>query len=696
VATQTVSNVHHFRPIEATYTAPVQETLDVSNAVAAELAGISDGVLDALKERLGASVRLRGNQLTLEGDDSQIAEARAVIDEIVELVEAGTQIGSHTVDAVLGTLAAGKDVREVFDAVVWRHRGKKIAPKTLTQKEYVDSIRRATVTFGIGPAGTGKTYLAMALAVAALHEREVARIILTRPAVEAGERLGFLPGDLMAKVDPYLRPLFDALYDMLDPDKANNLIERGTIEVAPLAFMRGRAQPLSTPVLTMNGFEPIGSLRIGDFVIGSNGLPTPVIGVYPQGKKEVFRVRTQDGASTLCCAEHLWHVHTPEDRRRATGGRVVETREMIGRLRRAHQHRYELPLLSFPAWYPPQDVPIDAYALGLLLGDGCLTTRTTPSFTTADPELAEALEEALPGIELRRKGEYDYVLRNAHGHRGGVIVANPVTAGLRELGLAGTYSHSKWIPEVYLRNSEDVRIALLQGLLDSDGGPVLQRDRSCRIQYTTCSERLRDGVLELVRSLGGVAYWRRRAAEGRSPGRARGRAVEYRHDSFVMEIRLPSLIEPFRLARKAEAYRSAGGGRPMRFIDSIEPEGEAECVCIQVAAEDSLYVTEDFLVTHNTLNDSFIILDEAQNTSPEQMQMFLTRLGFGSKVVVTGDITQIDLPKENRSGLVHVRDVLQDIEGIQFIEFNHKDVVRHKLVQRIVEAYKDHTDERNR
>ena len=111
----------------------------------------------------------------------------------------------------------------MFDAVVWRHRGKKIAPKTVTQKRYVDAIRRSTVTFGIGPAGTGKTYLAMALAVAALHEREVQRIILTRPAVEAGERLGFLPGDLMAKVDPYLRPLFDALYDMMDPDKANNL-----------------------------------------------------------------------------------------------------------------------------------------------------------------------------------------------------------------------------------------------------------------------------------------------------------------------------------------------------------------------------------------------------------------------------------------------------------------------------------------
>src|SRR6185312_287270 len=251
--------------------------------------------------------------------------------------EGGHQIGSHTVDAVLGALEAEQDVRDVFDDVVWRHRGKQIAPKTVTQKAYVDAIRRGTITFGIGPAGTGKTYLAMALAVAALHERQVARIILTRPAVEAGERLGFLPGDLLAKVDPYLRPLFDALYDMLDPDKANAYMERGTIEVAPLAFMRGRAQPLSTPVLTMDGFRPIGSLRIGDFVVGSNGLPTPVIGVYPQGRKEIFRVSTQDGASTLCCAEHLWHVHTPEDRCRATGGRVLETQEMIGNLRRAHR-----------------------------------------------------------------------------------------------------------------------------------------------------------------------------------------------------------------------------------------------------------------------------------------------------------------------------------------------------------------------
>jgi phosphate starvation-inducible protein PhoH and related proteins len=312
----------------------VQEVLDVSNAVAVELAGMGDGVLDALRDRLGCTIRLRGNQLTLEGEDGKVGEAREVIDELVELVEGGHQIGVQTVDAVLGALETGDDVRDVFEDVVWRHRGKRIAPKTVTQKAYVDAIRRRTVTFGIGPAGTGKTYLAMALAVAALQERQVARIILTRPAVEAGERLGFLPGDLLAKVDPYLRPLFDALYDMLEPERANTYMERGTIEVAPLAYMRGR-----------------------------------------------------------------------------------------------------------------------------------------------------------------------------------------------------------------------------------------------------------------------------------------------------------------------------------------------------------------------TLNDSFIILDEAQNTSPEQMQMFLTRLGFGSKIVVTGDVTQVDLPRDQPSGLIQVRGILDRVEDIAFVQFDHRDVVRHKLVQQIVEAYREHAEE---
>jgi phosphate starvation-inducible protein PhoH and related proteins len=249
---------------------------------------------------------------------------------------------------------------------------------------------------------------------------------------------------------------------------------------------------------------------------------------------------------------------------------------------------------------------------------------------------------------------------------------------------------TKFVPQAYLYNDADVRLGVLQGLLDSDGGPVIQRARTCRIQYTTISPRLRDGVLFLVRSLGGVAYWRTRAAAGRRPGRTKGRDVAYRHDAFVLDIRLPAGIEPFRLSRKLATYEQHGGGRPARFITSIEPEGTEEAVCIRVAAADSLYVTEDLLVTHNTLNDAFIVLDEAQNTTAEQMKMFLTRIGFNSKAVVTGDVSQVDLPSGKRSGLRVVRDILGDIEGVAFAELTSGDVVRHHIVQRIVEAYERH------
>ncbi len=215
-----------------------QLTLD--NTVAAELAGSEDAVLRALRGRLDCDFHLRGNVLTLDGDAGDVQTAATVVDELVDLIEQGHEVAPGTIEAVTGALDAHESPAEILEDVVWRHRNTKVAPKTLNQKRYVDSIRRQTITFGIGPAGTGKTFLAVAMAAHALAEREVQRIILTRPAVEAGERLGFLPGDIQAKVDPYLRPLFDALYDMLDPDRVNGYFERGVIEVAPLAFMRGR------------------------------------------------------------------------------------------------------------------------------------------------------------------------------------------------------------------------------------------------------------------------------------------------------------------------------------------------------------------------------------------------------------------------------------------------------------------------
>jgi phosphate starvation-inducible protein PhoH and related proteins len=214
--------------------------MSVGNELAAELGSDRDAMLHALTERSGANAYLRGNELTLDGEDDAVDRARSVVDELAELVAQGVSVGPQTVDAVTGVLTADGRAVDVLHDVVWMHRGNKVTPKTIVQKRYVDAIRTNTVTFGIGPAGTGKTYLAIALAVAALQEREVARIILTRPAVEAGERLGFLPGDLLAKVDPYLRPLFDALHDMLDAERLAAYMDKGMVEVAPLAFMRGR------------------------------------------------------------------------------------------------------------------------------------------------------------------------------------------------------------------------------------------------------------------------------------------------------------------------------------------------------------------------------------------------------------------------------------------------------------------------
>ena len=201
--------------------------LEVSNEVAAELAGSRDAALRTLEEHLDCEVFLRGNIVTLDGEAEAVQAGATVIRELSALVERGHDIGPATIESVARVLESSESPSKVLEDVVWRHRNLRVAPKSVNQKRYVDAIRRSTVTFGIGPAGTGKTFLAMAMATAALSRREVNRIILTRPAVEAGERLGFLPGDLMAKVDPYLRPLFDALNDMMDPERVADAPREG-------------------------------------------------------------------------------------------------------------------------------------------------------------------------------------------------------------------------------------------------------------------------------------------------------------------------------------------------------------------------------------------------------------------------------------------------------------------------------------
>jgi phosphate starvation-inducible PhoH-like protein len=210
------------------------------------LLGSRDENLRTAEDLLTADVHVRGNELTLSGAPADVAFAERVFAELTTLASRGQHLGPDAVRRTVAMLsdeggsAAGESPAEVLSLDILSRRGRTIRPKTLNQKRYVDAIDKHTIVFGIGPAGTGKTYLAMAKAVQALQGKQVNRIILTRPAVEAGERLGFLPGTLYEKIDPYLRPLYDALHDMVDPESIPKLMAAGTIEVAPLAYMRGR------------------------------------------------------------------------------------------------------------------------------------------------------------------------------------------------------------------------------------------------------------------------------------------------------------------------------------------------------------------------------------------------------------------------------------------------------------------------
>jgi phosphate starvation-inducible PhoH-like protein len=224
--------------------APAQITLVLaSNEEAVQLLGNRDENLRAIEKQFTARILARGNELHIEGSPEQVEKVNALLGELLRLIRRGHPINRAEVEFAARRISqqnAPASESLFADAVLISDRGKPVKPRTPMQREYIEALTKYDMTFAIGPAGTGKTYLAMACAVAALKRKEVSRLILTRPALEAGERLGFLPGDIQAKVDPYLRPLFDALYDMMEGEKAQHLIEKGVIEVAPLAFMRGR------------------------------------------------------------------------------------------------------------------------------------------------------------------------------------------------------------------------------------------------------------------------------------------------------------------------------------------------------------------------------------------------------------------------------------------------------------------------
>jgi replicative DNA helicase len=329
------------------------------------------------------------------------------------------------------------------------------------------------------------------------------------------------------------------------------------------ARLAGYAQPLDEPVLTPTGWTTMGAVSVGDQVVGSQGRPTQVTGVFPLGRRQVYRVRFRDGGNTRATAEHLWQVLSSGARQHGYGARVLRTCELD-----TGKGGHSIPLVA-PITGPYLDLPVNPYVLGALLGDGSFRPSANPIWDFTGEV-----------VRCIRKEGYRV---SGTGHRGGYGIPG-IAPQIKELGLTGKKSRDKFVPDAYLRASVKQRLSLLRGLMDTDGTSGMSTS------FATNSPHLRDGVVELVRSLGGVAKISARVTP-RGP---------------AWDVHLHEMpFNPFRIPSKARKWKPSTHKYPRRVV-SVEPEGEAEVQCISVGAPDGLYVTKDYIVTHNTQADVVI------------------------------------------------------------------------------------------
>jgi superfamily II DNA or RNA helicase len=351
----------------------------------------------------------------------------------------------------------------------------------------------------------------------------------------------------------------------------------------------GKANPVYLPVLAPTGWRRFGDLQIGDEVMGRDGLPHKVVGVYPQGTLPGYRITFSDGASTVASDDHLWAVNSAVRKKRGAPYRVLTTREIRERLfDAAGNARHYIPVADPMHFGQDAELPLDPYLLGCLLGDGCIKFRSRFTLTSADESLVEECRELLPtGTDLVQTRKYQYAVLSS------VPGVNPVRSAIEDLGLLGLGSSRKFVPTVYKTASITDRLSVLQGLLDTDG--TVDR-RTGIIEYVTTSDHLCQDVAFLVRSLGGVVRTTYKAApKYRYKGELRTGKPAYR-----MGMRLPPEYVPFRMERKRVLYKPPTKYFPTRAITKVEYAGEYEMQCIAVDAPDRLFVMDEFIVTHNT------------------------------------------------------------------------------------------------
>ena len=354
----------------------------------------------------------------------------------------------------------------------------------------------------------------------------------------------------------------------------------------------GKAQPLDAKILTPSGWVRMGEIQVGHKVINSGGGTSSVIGVFPQGIKQVFRVTFSDGATTESTGEHLWLVNTPLRRWRGVGSRVLPLAEIQKKLRnKAGNFQHFIPLVQPVSFHQGDPLPLHPYILGYLLANGGLT-QNTPRVSIPDEEVCGFFKAWLPqGVALVHADGIDYSLINPDDPK---FAVNPVTVWLRDLGLMGCYSYEKSIPGSYMVSGVADRLLLLRGLMDGDGSTTKEDDH---VEFSSSSEKLARGVVELVQLCGGTA----RLSVKAEPRYEHAGEIRIGRPSYRVGVAMPGEMCPFLLSRKATGWRPRKKYQPSRAIVDVQPVGEKECQCIAVDAPDKLYVTDDMILTHNTV-----------------------------------------------------------------------------------------------
>ncbi len=578
-----------------------------------------------------------------------------------------------------------------------------MSPKNKEQRFAFDYIldQNIPLVSMVGPAGSGKTLIAVVLAMYLLDKGVYEKLVICRPAVSASAGIGFLPGP----------------------------------------------QPLSAKILTPSGWSTMGEMNIGSKIMAHDGTQTTVLDTFPKGKKAIYKITTTDGTSTECCEDHLWKTQTWENKKRGKEGVVKTTREIINTIKtKSGRLNHYLPRNS-AMQFDAIELPLEPYTLGALLGDGSISNHITLFNTDSDIIARVENEVKKYGCRLHSSNEIGYNIASDPWNKKTarqVKFTNMITSEetifesvgiafesikntvniakstlqnrcqrkrtidnvryeylgvknrwqnnikeiLFKLGLHKMHALTKFIPECYKFNSSvSDRISLLQGLMDTDGTIKKNGEAS----FCTISRKLAEDITDIVRSLGGRSVIRQRDRTGDVNSNINGRQIKTNHILYEFNISLPKEINPFSCKRKAERHRCSYIYD--QRIASIEPVGEKEAKCILIDTKDHLYITDEFIVTHNTKEEKLqpwiqpifdnlkhmmkytdtylellmskgkieveslsyirgrtfpntvMIVDEAQNATTSEMKAVITRMGSNSKIIITGDLEQIDSPK---------------------------------------------------